>query len=224
MARRPEMIGFLLLAFGVHLTTPFVFQVVPTCLEAKGLPRAWVPSAMTLGQWPEIAALAVLPWLFGRIGPRGTLALGIAAWVVRYGSLALDPPLWVAMVGLPLQGVGIACFTVAGQVYTDSHAPADRRASAQALYTVVTSGAGSFLGSLLAGELAGRFAGDYAQVFLIPCVVDLALLVYFCAGFRRGSTAERRAGHPTTPLPSWKDVSRGARTRAGGLVTESADG
>jgi MFS family permease len=224
LVRRPRMAGFLLTAFGVHLTTPFVFQVVPTCLEARGLPRAWVPSAMTLGQWPEIAALAVLPWLFRRVGPGGTLALGIGAWVVRYGSLAVNAPLWVALAGMPLQGVGVACFTVAGQVYTDSQAPADRRASAQALYTVVTSGAGSFLGSLLAGEVVGRLAGNYALVFLVPCVIDTALLVYFCAGLRPDARPEGCAGAPLAARPLSLDAARGTRPRVGNLVTEPADG
>jgi len=104
------------------MTTPFLYQVLPTYFESKGLPRSWISTVLTIGQWPEIAMLAGLPWMFERIGPKGTLSLGIAAWVVRYGSLALNPPLWLAIAGVPLHGVGIACFTVAGQVYTDSQA------------------------------------------------------------------------------------------------------
>ena len=83
---------------------------------------------------------------------RGRWRSGSAAWAVRYGTLALDPPLWVAVAGIPLHGVGIACFTVAGQVYIDSQRGPDRRASAQALYLVVTAGIGSFLGSRSGGR------------------------------------------------------------------------
>src|SRR5205807_7932081 len=103
---------FLFVAVGVHLTMPFVYQVIPPYLETRGLSRAWIASVLTLAQWPEIGMLAVLPWLFERLGSKGTLALGIGAWVVRFGSLAFDPPLWIAIAGLPLPGVGIACFTV----------------------------------------------------------------------------------------------------------------
>ena len=53
--------------------------------------RAWVSTAMTLGQWPEIVALAALPWLIRRLGYGPTLVLGIAAYVVRFGSLAAEP-------------------------------------------------------------------------------------------------------------------------------------
>jgi MFS family permease len=224
LVRRPPVAVFLGTAFGVCLTTPFVYQVMPTYLESRGLPRAWVSSAMTLGQWPEIATLAALPWLFRRLDYKWTLALGIGAWAVRFGSLALDPPLVVALAGLPLHGVGIACFTVGGQVFMDGQAPGHRRAGAQALLVVLTSGIGTWLGSLLAGEVVDRFAGDYVKVFFIPCVIDLALLIYFCAGFRPVATNADWTDATRTPRPRTSDTVRGAASHVGNLVTESADG
>ena len=222
--RQPGMRVFLLTAFGVSLTTPFVFQVMPTYLESRGLPRAWISTSLTLGQWPEIAMLAALPWLFQRLGAKGTLVIGIGAWVVRYGSLALDPPLWLAVAGIPLHGLGIACFTVAGQLYTDGRADPERRASAQALYMVVTAGLGSLFGSLLAGRVVGHFAGDYSRVFLVPCVIDAALLVYFCAGFRSRARTEERPSASFAVHPMRNDAVRVTGARVGNLVTESADG
>ncbi len=214
----------LITALGVHLTTPFVYQVLTTSLESRGLPRSWISTVLTLGQFPEIAMLAVLPRLLDRLGPKGTLAIGIGSWVIRYGTLAFDPPLWVAIAGIPLQGVGIACFTVAGQVYTDSQASRDQRASAQALYMVVTAGFGSLLGSLLAGEMVARFGGEYGWVFIVPCVIDGALLVYFCAGFRPSAKVLERASAPNAARLSRVDAVRGSGGRFGNLVTESADG
>jgi hypothetical protein len=184
LIRRPAVSVFLATAFGVALTTPFVYQEVPPYLESRGLPRAWIPTVMTLGQYPEIATLAVLPWLFRRLGYTATLALGIAANALRYATLTPDPPLWVAIVGIPLHGVSIACFNVAGQVFLDSQAPAHRRASAQALLMVLTLGVGSLLGSLIAGEMSRKFPGDYPRVFLFPFLLNVVLLVAFSAGFR----------------------------------------
>ena len=224
LLERPGMKSFLFTAFGVHLTTPFVYQVIPTYLEGKGMSRAWITSAMTLGQWPEVIMLAVLPWLFLRVGSKGTLLIGIMAWVVRYGTLAAEPPLWLAVAGIPLHGVGVACFTVAGQIYMDSQSPREGRASAQALYMVVTSGVGSFLGSLLAGDLMGRFGGDYGLVFLVPCVIDAALLIYFCAGFRGNAMIKDCSSACNGARPFRKDGVRGRPARVGNLVTESADG
>jgi MFS family permease len=174
---------------------------------------------MTLGQYPEIAVLAALPWIFRRLSYKGTLALGIAANAVRYASLVPNPPLWVAIVGIPLHGVGIACFNVGGQVFLDSQAPAHQRASTQALLMVCTSGIGSLLGSLLAGELSTHLPVDDPRVFLIPCLINLGLLVAFWVGFRP------ELGRATVPWPD--SAHRKASTAlppAGKPTPEAADG
>ncbi|SIO58614.1 Nucleoside H+ symporter [Singulisphaera sp. GP187] len=224
MLRRREIEVYLRTAFCVCLTTPFIYQVLPTHLESRGLPRAWISTAMTLGQVPEIAALAVLPGMFRRFQFQGTLAIGIAALAVRFLSLVVDPPLWVILAGIPLQGIGVACFTIGGQVFMDSRAPAERRAGAQALLTVLTAGIGSLLGSVLAGEISTWFSRDSALVFLIPCVIDGALLVYFCASFRPDSATTPRIDVGDEARPLGTDGVRGSVALTGNLVTESADG
>ncbi len=176
LIRRPIVAFYLLTAFGVTMTLPYMFQVQPPYLESIGLPRPWIGPAMTLGQVSEVGALWLLPFLIQRFGERITLAVGILAWAVRYGTLALDPPLWVAVIGIPLHGFGIAFFTIAGMMFLDSHAPPDRRASAQGLQTFVTAGVGALSGNLLAGLIVNRF-GDSSVVFIVPFVVNTGLFV-----------------------------------------------
>jgi len=186
--------------------------------------RAWVPTAMTLGQWPEIAALAFLPWMLGRIGTKGTLTVGIIAWLVRFLSLLGRPPLAIAVGGGLLHGVGVGCFTVGGQVFLDSRAQTRQRASAQGLFLVLTSGLGSLLGNLMAGDLAGTHPDNDVLVFLIPCVINGAMLIYFLAGFRSHDSTVDRAGASTAELPLRPHSVRGTVGGVGNLVTEPADG
>jgi MFS family permease len=224
LARQPDIAVFLVTSFGVYLSAPMVYQVMPGYLEWRGLPRAWISTTMTLGQVTEIAMLAVLPWLLRRFGAKVTLMLGISAWFARFLSLALHPPLWLAVGGTLLHGVGFACFTVGGQLYIDSRCRHHLRASAQALVLVCMSGLGALVGNVMAGEIAGRtFPGD-VLVFLIPCVIDGALLLYFLRGFRApvSSVAWAGAGRAESALPAGAD--RNLVARVGRLVTESADG
>jgi MFS family permease len=221
---QPGVRVVLLTSFGVYLALPMIYQVVPAYLERSGLPRAWVASAMTLGQTTEIALLAALPWLLRRFGIRVTLALGIAAWFVRFLSLAASPPLGVAVAGTLLHGAGIACFTVGAQVFIDGRAPAHLRASAQALFLVATSGVGSFLGNLLAGEVASETHPSDVLVFLFPCIILGSLLLYFLRGFRVPASGVPWAGAPNDEFLSRSPSGRGAVARVGHLVTESADG
>jgi Na+/melibiose symporter-like transporter len=175
--RRPAVALYLLMAFAVTLTTPYVYQVLPNTLQAWGLPRRWLAPAMSLGQVPEILSLLILPKLLSRFGFVGTMAMGMGAYVIRYGSLVLEPPLWVAVAGIPLHGIGVACFTIAGQMYLDRQAPPDRRAEAQGLNMVVTTGAGALLGSLLAGELVGLLGNDRGAIYWAPFAINLGCLV-----------------------------------------------
>jgi MFS family permease len=212
--RAPAIPAYLVVAFGVSLTTPFVYQVMPNYLRAIGMNRAWVSTAMSLGQWPEVLMIAALPWLIRRLGYRFTLGLGIAAYALRYVTLAFDPPLWLATAGIPLHGIGVACFSIGGQMFVDSRASTDRRASAQSINTVVTGGLGSFLGSLLAGEVVGLFPGGYGPVFLVPCAINLGLILLLLLKFR-----PEAAPRPVAQTPPRS--SRSSQREAGSSVAVS---
>jgi MFS family permease len=184
LVREPSVVLLLLLALGVSTTTPFVYQVVPAYLLNLGLARPWIATAMSLGQVPEIVLLLVLPRILGLFGFRGTLGLGITAWVAYHGVMGSNLALALALVGVPLQGLGIALFSITGPIYLDSQVPSDRRASGQALYITATAGIGNLLGSLLAGEIVSRVGFVSAPVFLTPLIINLALLSIFIIAFR----------------------------------------
>jgi len=198
--------------------------VMPTYYESLGLPRRWASTASTLGQWPEIAALAGLPWLFRRFGAKATLLIGMGAWLLRFATLAVRPPLWLAVVGIPLHGVGVACFTVGGQVVLDGCAPGDRRAGAQAIYAVATTGLGALLGSLLAGELLVRSGNDPAGVFFVPCLIHVGLIGFFILAFRPDARATGRPAVASPPRSTPREASGPAVVRLGHYAVEPADG
>ena len=77
---------------------------------------------------------------------------------------------------------------------------------------VLTSGIGALLGSLLAGELSRHFPEEYPLVFLIPCLINLGLLVWFWAGFRPD---------PDLATAEWTDAALPAATN---LAPEPAEG
>ncbi len=224
LARNRDVAVFLVTSFGVYLTVPVMFQVMPGFLEARGLPRAWTSTVMTLGQIGEVAALAILPFLIRRLGIKGVLVLGIGCWFIRFLMLALGPPLWLAVAGTVLHGPGIACFTVGGQIFIDSRASQHLRASAQALLLVCTSGVGAFLGNVGAGEIANHLDPNDVLVFLIPCVIDGALLVYFLRGFWAPVSGKNWAGASAVDHAPSLESSRGPVARGGRLLAESADG
>ena len=211
LLRRPGVAAYLVAAFGFSLTTPFVYQVIPQYLRRAGMDRAWVASAMSMGQWPEVIGLACLPALIRRWGFRTTLMVGVGSYVVRFASLATEPSLAVATLGIPLHGVGIACFSIAGQMFVNGQAADDRRASAQSMNTVVNGGLGSMIGSLLAGEVLRRLPDRPGLVFAVPAVINLGLVAYLLANF---PPARRLDPPPADPGPA-ADLAAGIPPRPG---------
>jgi predicted MFS family arabinose efflux permease len=83
-------------------------------------------------------------------------------------------------------------------MYLDGQAAADRRATAQAMHVMVTSGLGSLCGSVLAGELTARNNGVGGPVFLVPALIELAMLALLAFAFRPRAAA---VGSEPTPRP-----------------------
>jgi hypothetical protein len=89
---------------------------------------------------------------------------------------------------------------------------------------VCTSGMDASLGNLIAGEIADLTNPGDVLVFLIPCMIDGALLLYFLRGFRAPVSSVAWAGARSADPPSPSRWVRGLVARVGHLVTESADG
>ena len=73
-------------------------------------------------------------------------------------------------------------------------------------------------------EMVSRARPDDVLVFLFPCMIDGALLLYFLRGFRAPASVVAWAGAPNDDLLSPSPTGRGSMARVGHLVTESADG
>ncbi len=159
--------------------------------QGVGIARAHVPAVLTVAQVAELFTTALLLGVvLGRLGYRRALALGAAAWAVRYLVFSLHQWLpWQVVAGsIALHGIAFPFYYVVAQLFVNRLAPADIRASAQALPTLATFGLGTFLGTQLGGFVIGAFttssaAGgivrDWTRIFLVPCLITGACAVAF---------------------------------------------
>lgn len=170
-------------SFGICVSLPFVIQLLPLFLEHLGLPRPWLSPILTLSQSIEMLSLALLPMILLRLGLRGTMLLGLLAWAAYLALLTLGHPNWLVIASLSLNGLCISCYIVAGQVFINSRAQGDVRASAQALLVFV-NGLGMVTGNLLVGWLRQELEGAFLPTFAIGTVITLALAMLFFIGFK----------------------------------------
>lgn len=165
--------------FTLYVSWPFNMQMTTLLIKSLSVDSAWLPTIMSLAQTTEVATLALLPLILGRLGQKGTMMVGIGAWSLALAILAIGGPAALVIPSLMLHGVYICCFLVAGQVFVNRIAQHDFRASAQGILVLI-NGLGQFLGNFLVSFLRDATHDDYPRVFL-PAAIGIAMLALFFA-------------------------------------------
>ena len=160
-----------------------------------GLSASQIGPAMTIGQFSEIAIMALLGGMLARLGFRTVITIGAAAYFVRYFIWSMTSlPVWVLVASQFLHGICYACFFAGAYIYTDRVAPADVRHSAQTVFGIIILGGGPVLGGLLSGWLADTYAQtggvvDYGALWRVVSLIGLAAAVFFWTMFRERKAA-----------------------------------
>ena len=187
LRQRPFLV-FMVLSLIGSLASRFYYVASAAFLRDAGLRPANMPAVRTISQIAEIAGVAALPVLVRRLGIRGCMVVGLAAWLARDLIFALRAP-WLVVAGsLALHGLAFPCFFLVAQIYVDRASPRDARASAQALLALVTMGVGNFLGVQLTGAVMDFFTRggrtDWSAFYAVPCAIAAACIVGFLLFFR----------------------------------------
>jgi nucleoside transporter len=151
---------------------------------------------MSFGQWAEVGFMLIMPLCFRRLGVKKMLAIGMAAWVVRYGLWSFGAPdsiAWMVLGGILLHGICYDFFFVTGQIYVDQQARPEIRGQAQSFLVIMTQGVGMFLGAqIVTGIVESNTVDtvpDWSQIWFWPGVGAAAILLLFRGAFRESRTA-----------------------------------
>ena len=170
----------------------------------------------SLGQVSELLFMLAIPFFFSRLGVKKMLAIGMAAWVLRYLFFAYGDGLgnyWMLIVGIVLHGVCYDFFFVTGQIYTDNLAGERFKSSAQGFITLATYGVGMLIGTLLSGRIFDNYqlpggTHDWRMIWLIPAGIAVVVLLLFLLLFReRTPVPAEVAAHPADQTPSLAQAS-----------------
>jgi nucleoside transporter len=171
------------LAFYYQNTSPFLTEIGMSNSTGK----------MAMGQVSEVVFMLALPIFFSRFGIKKTLMVAMLAWAVRYIFFAfgdVDEGVWMLLVGIALHGICYDFFFVSGQIYTDSHAGAKYKSSAQGLITLATYGIGMLVGFWAAGLISNYYTNEvgvhvWKSIWLIPAGISVLVLLLFMALFKK---------------------------------------
>lgn len=171
------------LAFYYQNTSPFLTEI--------GLENS--TGKMAMGQVSEVVFMLALPVFFSRFGIKKTLIVAMLAWAVRYIFFAYgdaNEGVWMLLVGIALHGVCYDFFFVSGQIYTDFHAGAKYKSSAQGLITLATYGVGMLIGFWSAGLISDFNTNEagvhiWESIWLVPAGISVLVLLLFMALFKK---------------------------------------
>jgi MFS transporter, PPP family, 3-phenylpropionic acid transporter len=126
--------------------------------------------------WAEgVVAEIVLFWygapLLARLGPRGLMALGGAAGIVRWSLMGVLPGLPAAAALQLLHALTFGAAHLGAMHFIARNVPPGAAASAQALYAAVSAGLGGGLVMLAAGALYAAYGG---HAFLFMALLSAA--------------------------------------------------
>jgi len=198
--RDPSFAVFFGVAFLIAIAASFYFGFIAIFLEKKvGIRSDNVGPLTTVGQWVELGAMFIVGWSLNHFGMKWVLAIGMAAWGLRFGFFSLGKPLALVVLGVALHGICFDFFFTAGFMFVDEAAPRTISASGQALFAVLTYGLGMYLGTEASGWLNQRLTRevvdpatgvservtDWRTFWLIPAVsilISVALFIIFFHG------------------------------------------
>ncbi|TXE12120.1 nucleoside permease [Algoriphagus aquimarinus] len=169
----------------------FYYQNASPFLTEIGLENS--TGKMALGQVSEVVFMLALPVFFSRFGIKKTLIVAMIAWAVRYVFFAFgdaNEGVWMLLVGIALHGICYDFFFVSGQIYTDAHAGAKYKSSAQGLITLATYGVGMLIGFWAAGLISDYYTNEagahlWKSIWLIPSGISVLVLLFFISLFKR---------------------------------------
>ncbi len=148
-----------------------------------GLSPSKVSFFMSLAQASEVVMMLCLPLLIKNLGYRWTIYLGVIAWCLRFAIYVFFTSVAATIASILLHGFCIACFLTGASLYVAKVAAPDIRASAQALYAMVTFGFGRVLGAIVGGYIETANTFKLPVRIAIPGMNDLNQLVNWQAVF-----------------------------------------
>ncbi len=179
MLKNRSYLAFMVSSMLICIPLAFYYQITSRMVEMTGLP---IGQTMSYGQMSEIFFMLIMPLFFVRLGIKWMLALGMLAWVIRYGLFAMgaaEEVRWMILLGIILHGICYDFFFVTGQIYTDQMAPKEIRGQAQGLLVLFTLGLGMAIGAKVAGKVESMNTPPasvaYAQVVPDKAVAIKAL-------------------------------------------------
>lgn len=200
--RKRSFTVLLLIGIPVSVLNAIYFIQDASFLRVSGLPPSELGWVMSIGQFSEIAVLALMGLGLKRIGFKWIMLLGILFHALRYTLFSI-PGLGVdAYIAFQtIHGLCYAGFFATAWIYVDRVAPVQARHSAQTLFFVVMFGIAPLITGFINSGLASFVGADgemtpaqYSGYWTWASLIGYAAAVLFFLLFREDAVGEEAGG------------------------------
>lgn len=180
---------FLAVAFAGGLASVPTSSYFYPYMTTLGARESVMGIALSVGVIVEIPVLFYGDRLVGRLGSYGLLMLSLAVYGARLVAFAACGTVALALLVQLSNGLAYPAMSLAGALYAEEHAPAGMSATAQGLFSAMTSG-GAAVGGFAAGLLlesmgAPRMFLAFGLAVLAAAAVAIAIGRRLGAGLAR---------------------------------------
>ncbi len=160
LARAPLFLLFLLAASLIQASHALMYAFGTLHWQAQGLSAGVIGALWSVGVVAEVALFAVSGRVIAACGTVRLLGLAGAASVLRWGFMAVDPPLLVTGLLQTLHAMSFGAAHLAAIHFLTHAVPEDRAATAQGLYAAVVAGLVMGSVTLACGPLYRTLGGE----------------------------------------------------------------
>ncbi len=165
LLKEPAFFIFILCSTLVCIPLAYYYSYTSTFLGQLGFDA---PAAtMTLGQMSEFFFMLLIPFFFRHLGVKWMIAVGMAAWALRYVLFAFGASQQIiplVLLAILLHGVCYDFFFVTGFMYAEQKGTAEVRGQVQSMLVFFTQGVGMYIGYWFAGAKFGKDVASYPKL------------------------------------------------------------
>ena len=203
VARQPAFIGLAVITLMANITDRFYYYAAGKFLvQGCGVKESNMMPMLSIGQIPEVFAMALLGRLTTRLGLLPVMLLGAGCNIARYVFFIFGNGSTLATVaGIFMHGLAYAFFFSTVFILLDSLTEKESRAGVHQLFTLCYSGSGGVLGSWIAGFSTDACMNadgviDFQKLWCVPLGFSLVVFISLAISYRHF------AAHLPDPAPA----------------------
>lgn len=185
---------FMLICLLAMIPFTMYFSLGSQFFKAQGFEM--VTATMNWGQFVEMFMMLLVPISLARFGIKWTIAIGLAAQLVRFLAFWGGGQGYANLyfLSILLHGAIFGFLIVGGQVYVDKKAPAELKAQSQGLFGLMVFGIGMLIGNFFNVKLIDHFTAeitktiDWNSIWMVQIVISVALLAALLVFFKKNDT------------------------------------